>query len=332
MTKIAGGEAAADVSRAICASVSQVRGSVMDELFQLRNRACAAGGPEARVRGALMHVSGWFVLWLEGEHEAVEATLQRAAGDPRNAHQKILHRSRGPATLAEALTVAATQGVGGPAAFGRRIFELKAQHMQGIHHEPAQLWQRLSAPCLPMAGALASPDHHTVLVSAEDNGPIDLLRKLADRSGGTMVYQRFAGGRQNTADVGAAYVDIATGGQVRRIQLLSRRALGFRIVHQSLANLDALLMLLGSRPSSAIELASSVASLLDALPSRPSICLLTRNGEVDCSIGAALHARMRGVSEVTTVDESQLAPWLLGVEPAPGTPAIAQRPPGLACA
>ena len=65
------GHKPAEVTRVICASVSLVTGSVMDELFAIRNRVCGTTGRVPGVRGALLYASGWFIFWLEGEHEAV---------------------------------------------------------------------------------------------------------------------------------------------------------------------------------------------------------------------------------------------------------------------
>jgi hypothetical protein len=312
-----GGREAPEVTRVICASVSLVNGSVMNELIEIRNRACGGKGRGRDVRGALLYASGWFVFWLEGEDAAVDATLRRAAADPRNAHQKIIHRSRGPATLGEVLTVASTQGADAPAAFARRIYRAKEAFAAGHVRAPAELWHELSAPCsLQRAtGAPMAPDQHVGIVAAADNGPLELLRRLGERYGSNVVYQRFASSKRLSSDVGCAYVDVPMGQRVRRIQLLSRRALGYRIVRQSLSCLDALLMMIGTRPAPAIELASGVASLIDELPVTPEICLVAPEREIGDSVGAVLRRGVDTAPQPLLIAESQLAEWLMGTSP-----------------
>jgi hypothetical protein len=319
MSTHTGGRQPPEITRVICASMSLVNGSVMDELFRIRNRACDDTARVPGVRGALLYGSGWFVFWLEGEQGAVEAMLRRAAADPRNAHQKIVHRSRGPAMLTETMTLASTQGADAPEAFARRIYRAKGDFDAGRVREPLELWCELSAPCsfTRATGMPVMPDQHVGIVAAADSGPIDALRKLGERYGSKVVYQRFASSKRLSADVGCAYVDVPSGQRVRRIQLLSRRALGYRIVRHSLSGLDALLMMLGTRPQPALELASGVASLMDELPRPPAICFLTPDRAIGDTVGAVLRRGMDTVPFPTFIAEAQLAEWLMGSASAP---------------
>ena len=82
------------VTRAVCASVSRIDGSVMDQLLSIRNELCGPG-IRNRARFALLYTSGWFVLWVEGSEAAIDAVLKHAAADSRNEHQKLLQSSRG---------------------------------------------------------------------------------------------------------------------------------------------------------------------------------------------------------------------------------------------
>jgi hypothetical protein len=92
------GDRPAEVTRVICASISQMEGSVMDELLKIRDRNCV---PDAAppVRGAVLYSRGWFVLWLEGDEAEIDTVMRKAASDPRNAHQKEIHRSGGGAKI-----------------------------------------------------------------------------------------------------------------------------------------------------------------------------------------------------------------------------------------
>ena len=163
------GRAPAEVTRMVCVGVSRVEGSVMDQLFRIRNRHCESRAG-ARVRGALLYSSGWFVLWLEGPEAEVEAVLEAAALDPCAAHQKVIHRSRGPGFLSEPFAVVSTQGAEGPSAFGRRVYHFAREVELGIMHSPAEIWRYLSAPCLAAYEPGRAPDQHIALVSARTTG------------------------------------------------------------------------------------------------------------------------------------------------------------------
>jgi hypothetical protein len=313
MVKETTGDRPAEVTRVICASISQVEGSVMDELLKIRNHNC---GPDAAppVRGALLYSRGWFVLWLEGDQAEVDAVIRKAAIDPRNAHQKEIHRSVGAPTLTEPLTLVATQGAEGPGAFGRRVYYFRKQWQQGLIQHPAAIWQYLSAPCTASDLHECQPDRHIALVSAEANGPIDLLRKLGEQFGSEVVYQRFARGMSHTSDVGVSYVDLPISGEVCRVQLLSRRALPHRMVRQTLVGTDSLVMLLGGRPAPAIELASAVAACVATLPTPPAICLVSDSDEIAATIGDMLRQQMASLTATPTLlrlPEAQLAQFIV---------------------
>ena len=329
MSKEGAGYEPAVVTRVICASVSRVQGSVMGHLFAIRDRNCGKG-PATPVKGAVLYSSGWFVLWLEGSAGEVERVLRRAAGDPGNALQQVIHRSTGAATLTETFTVVTTQGADDIAAFGRRVHHFKALHALGSAVEPAHVWQRLSAPCPATREPDAAPDYRIALVSAGDNGPIDLLRRLGERFGSTVAYQRFARGEVHSGDVGVAYVDVVSQWQARRIQLVSRRALGQRMVQRSLDPSDALVLLLTGSPGAAIDLATSVCACLQAQDQMPAIYLVTDFDEVASAVARVLGEGITNDQplELAHVGEAQLADLFMGTLEAPA----AQGTPGRAAA
>lgn len=281
--------AAGEVARVILVSVSRVQGSVMQQLLAERNRI-GARGDEPGVRAALLHSSGWFVLWLEGDEASIAKVVQRYLRDPRHAHQRELHRSRGGATLTEALTLAATQGSETPGDFARRIYGLKKEQDGDASLGPQEIWQRLSAPCTLKQEGAHPPriGRHFALAASDDPGATDTIRKLAERFSRPVVYQRFASGERHTSDVGAAYVDIGPPHCATRVQVLSRRALGHYMVQQSLAGLQGLVLLLGTRPSAAMELAQNVVAFVEAAAVRPAIHLVTQCPDIGARVGAML--------------------------------------------
>ncbi|MBI2770133.1 MAG: BLUF domain-containing protein [Burkholderiales bacterium] len=294
-------------------SVSRVHGSVMQQLLLERNIA-SQRGREPGVQAALLHASGWFVMWLEGQDEAaIDRVIQRYRNDARHAHQRELHRSRGPASLVEPLTVAATQGPDTPADFARRIYAIKKED-QRAPVQPASIWEQLSAPStLPQkAGSQPGIARLIGLVASDDPGSVEIIRKLGERFARPVVYQRFAAGARNSPDVGGAYVDIDSPCGAMRVQLLSRRALANLMVQRSLARLHSLALLLGARPRAAIELAGSVAAFVDAAAIRPAIQLVTQCPDIAGRVGALLSQGQRAGARcaVVQVAESRLAEYL----------------------
>lgn len=286
-----------NVTRVLRASISRVNGSVMDELFAARQRIV-----EERIDGlhaSLMYSSGWFLLWLEGADDAIDMVLKRSSKKLRlHAAPRVIHRSTGPATLNEPLTIMTTQWPETPDNFARRIEAL--EHAQPAL-EPREIWRRLAQPC---ALTQAEPPRRVALVGTDDTRSIDFVRKLAERFGATMVYQRFASSDLTTRDVGAAYVDLSLDGEPTRLQVLSRRALGHRMVHESLKGVQRLAVWLGPKPATAIELADSVAGFVQATPSVPEIDLVGQVPEVAHSVREYLcrqfrHALSGRVQETT---------------------------------
>jgi hypothetical protein len=298
------------VTRVMRASISRVSGSVMEELFDARERAVTE-----RVEGlqaSLMYSSGWFLLWLEGSDEAVDTVLARSSKKLRKHVQpRVIHRSKGPATLKEPLTVMSTQWPESPADFARRIEAV--EHARPLM-EPREIWRRLADPCAP---GQSDPSRHVALVGADDTSSIDLVRKIADRFGATMVYQRFASSDLTTRDVGAAYVDLPIDGESTRVQVLSRRALGNRMVHESLQEVHKLAVLLGSRPASAIELADSVADFVHAVPKVPHIDVIGHCQETAHSVVEYLSRQLKRAvpNRVHEATEAHLLEVLFGPKP-----------------
>jgi hypothetical protein len=290
-----------NVTRVLRASLSRVSGSVMDELFAVRERAI--NEPVEGLRASLMHSSGWFLLWLEGSDEAVDTVIGRSSKKLRlDAQPRVIHRSRGPATLDEPFTILTTQWPETPADFARRI-ESVEHARQAV--EPRELWRRLAEPCVMDA---VHPPRRIALVGTDDTRSIDFARKLAERFNAPMVYQRFANSDLATRDVGAAYVDLPIDGQTTRLQVLSRRALGHRMVRESLKGVQKLAVWLGPRPAMAIELADSVAGFVQSTSTVPEIDLVAQCAEEARSVREYLSRQFRRAlpGRVAEATESQL--------------------------
>ena len=99
--------------------------------------------------------------------------------------------------------------------------------------------------------------------------------------------------------------------QLRRVQLLSRRALALSLVRESLGGLDGLVLLLGTRPAAAIDLAAGVAACLAALRARPRIYLVTAGDEIADRVGELLRGSTGADTPPAQLPEQQLTEWLL---------------------
>jgi hypothetical protein len=117
------------------------------------------------------------------------------------------------------------------------------------------------------------------LVAADEHGPVDQLRKIGERCASPVIYQRFGLARSHSPDMGMAYVDVPTETGPARLRLLTRRALAQVSVRQSMPTIESLVLLVGSRPASAIELAASVADAVKGAAHAPQVWLIGPAGE-----------------------------------------------------
>src|SRR5206468_7983442 len=115
------------------------------------------------------------------------------------------------------------------------------------------------------------PTRHVAFVSAEDNGPIDQLRKMGERFRTPVIYRRFGGPKRHTADVGISYLDLPLSNAIGRIHLLPRAALEQGFVRQSLRHLEAMALLLGTHAGAAVSAASADADCLRQCTPQPAV-------------------------------------------------------------
>ncbi|WP_152682883.1 BLUF domain-containing protein [Caenimonas sp. SL110] len=297
-------EPAAAVVRLVLASESRIAGSVMEELFAVRARFLAAQDSKD-VHAAVLHSSGWFVIWIEGPEQGVEAVMRRSMRDPRHAQQRIIHRSRGRRNLTDRLTLATTHGADRPVDFALRI---RAVELAAPQLSATEIWERLSAPwTLGAADASVEGAFGAIaLMGSDENSSIEVLRRLADRFSSRVVYQRFASDKPNSRDVGAAYVDIAMmGGLSTRVLALSRKALAYRMVRESLARVQSVVLMLGSRPAPAVEMASSVVVLANAGMPLRSVQLVADDSVAVASVCEYLRTGLRQPVPVEAVSMPQ---------------------------
>jgi hypothetical protein len=281
------------VHRLMGASLCQMPGSVVERLLAMRkdiSRFNAARG----LRTALLYSGGWLVQWHEGPAASVEQAWVRSQAQPGHGHHRMLHRSAGASTLVRRLHIASLHSQEKSSDVARRFYEV--QRRLGRHGEPAQVWQCVSAPCLidPDVTLAASARCHLVAVTSELTESMELIKSIAERRRVPVSYQRFADGEARNGDAGAAYVDIATEGQMTRLHAISRRALEDGMVRLSLRGMRCLLLLLGDRTVSAGRLGMAAKNLLERFNERPAVRLLGPCRETTKAVAASL-AGMHGL-------------------------------------
>ena len=302
--------AAQPVLRVICASLSLLRGSVMEEMLAMRGDVCAFNSARG-VRSALLYSSGWFFQWHEGPVEGVERMLQVAKADQRHDRMRILHRSLGEATLSETLQIATTHNLDKPTDVARRLFRLKqGQALEGAA-QPHELWMQLVAPAAQPAPGNAESSlvqSHFVAVTSGSSGAVDLVRSIGQRAGAPVTYQRFATGAPRAADVGAVYVDLPGPFHVMRLQALSRRSLSHPMVRLLMCDVQCVLLLLDEHADSTRALVDDVGVLLQRLTLRPSLRLAAGAPGCAKAVRESLQACSGDIAEIDPALLWQSAP------------------------
>ena len=299
--------------RLIGASVSRMPGSVMDQLLAMRADICRYNHPRG-LSMALLYCGGWFLQWLEGPAEAVEQAWIHTQSHPAHTSLRVIHRSMGPSSLTEPLHIVTLHSRDKATDVARRLYQVERERALGWSAEPAEIWQRMSAPCQVQSDdVMATVARRVVIaVTSEYTESVDLIKAIAERRHSVVNYQRLADSNISNGDVGAAYVDVACANHVARVQALSRRALTNSMVKLSLHQMHCAVLLLGNRPQPAANLAASVANLVASIPTRPAVRVIGPSHQIcssaaECFAGmpdldiAEIHTAMAGLAQVDAV-------------------------------
>jgi hypothetical protein len=219
------------VSRLIYASLSKVDGSVLDEMRRIRDHA-VVHNQAAGLRVALLHMSGWFVEWIEGPEVGIRALLDRVAQDTRHQGLQVVHHSLGRPRLFRPWIGAIVQADEGPTAFARRLFALQDRQVRQAGLEPASVWLRL---CSPPARDMPVPDGifpRAMLLSSQGAQAFELLQTVAQTVRRPLVRRRFAGAADDARDVESDYLDLpALGPAGWRLIANARKGLAMGMAH-----------------------------------------------------------------------------------------------------
>lgn len=301
------------VLRVVCASLSLVRGSVMQELLAMREPVSAFNFVHG-VRSVFLYASGWLFQWHEGPTAGVEKALRISQADTRLGRMRVLHRSLGPATLGETLQIVTTHSLDKPTDVARRLFRLKQSEALESPAQPDELWMQLLAPPGLATAATAESalvQRHVVAVTSGNSAAVDLVRAIGERAGVPVTYQRFATGEPRSADVGAVYADLPGPFHVMRLHALSRRSLSHPMVRLLLRDVQCVLLLLGDRADANLALADDVGNLLGQLMVRPSLRLAAGAAGSAYTARQSLQTYSGDIADIDTVTLWQAGPEAL---------------------
>jgi len=265
-----------NTDRFVGAGLARMEGSIIEQLLRMRaviGRFNAARG----LRTALLYTGGWFVQWHEGPAAAIDRTWEISRSHKTQHHPRVVHRSRGPASLTEPVQIAALLGPDKATDIARELFEIeREQESEALR--PADIWRRFAAPPPARFAGESDRSHRAIAVVSEYTESVDLIRVMAERCRVPMHYQRFAGPDPKAGDAGAAYVDLGSWGHRTRVQALSRHALHLSIARLAFARIDCVVLLAGRSAHSAAALYDAAAPLVAARDPAPPFRIVGADG------------------------------------------------------
>jgi hypothetical protein len=280
------------VDRLLYASLCCVNGPIFEEMHRIRDHALRRNVAD-NVYVALLYQAGWFMEWMEGPTEGVQAVMRRLAHDPRHRSLRLLHLSHGRRRLTEPWSMAFRPEQDKPADFAARVAALREKRRERQALDPASVWRQISMPL--NASGLAGPvetDHfqRVMVCSARGTQSFDLGHWIGQAYRSKVMSQRFAGAHSDTRDVATDYVDLGggAGAVVRRIVAMARNGLQIGLTQAFLPDYSHLILLLCGEAQRDADLMNVLVSACARMAHRP---VLVGLGSPDCG-----HARLREVA------------------------------------
>ena len=136
----------------------------IDELNAIEERATARNR-ESDVHGILIHHDGWFIQWLQGDADAVIATMNRIRLDDRHTDITVVHEGTGPASLTRPWSMFTVHRNDSTASVERRMLSLIAQAANATL-PPHDLLRNVAFPHHSSQKPLTSEDRPVVISGA----------------------------------------------------------------------------------------------------------------------------------------------------------------------
>ncbi|WP_066262992.1 BLUF domain-containing protein [Hydrogenophaga flava] len=296
-----------DLGRLIYASICQVDGPVLDEMRRIREHA-VVNNQEHNIRVALMHRCGWFVEWIEGPPDGIQALMERVALDPRHRSLRVVHESVGKPRLFKPWIGSIAEATESTGEFARRVMALHERHQKGKGYEPASVWRSLCSPLpghVEVAAASEGRYQRVMMMSAARTDAFDLLHWLATREKRAVVHRRFAGAARDALDVESDYLDLpqqAAAG--RRLIANARKGLAMGMTHAFLPDYAALVIVLDTDPERNEHLLDRLLTASQHVAHQPVIVGLGADSWFSDSLRSTTEARGLRWVEARTGDRA----------------------------
>jgi hypothetical protein len=296
-----------DLGRLIYASICAIDGPVLDEMRRIRDHA-VVNNKEHNIRVALMHRCGWFVEWIEGPPDGIQALMERVALDERHRSLRVVHESVGKPRLFKPWIGSIAEATESTGEFARRVMALHERHLRGKGYEPASVWRSLCSPLpghVEVAAAQEGSYQRVMMMSAARTDAFDLLRWLAAREKQGVVHRRFAGAAHDALDVESDYLDLprqAAAG--RRLIANARKGLAMGMTHAFLPDYAAVVILLDADAERNEHLLDRLLTACQHVAHQPAIVGLGADDQFTESLRAATEARGLRWHEARTVGPS----------------------------
>jgi Sensors of blue-light using FAD len=260
-----GGE---EVERMIWASMATSVKGIYDQMERIRESEIPKNLPVG-VHAALLHQSGWFVLWAEGPGSTVRELLARTSSDARYHGLRVMHQSRGQRLLLTPWSMMLSASKESTESFGLRVIAMRRQMDQRLQFAPTSVIRRLAAPLqLQQAHRLADPESfHRVGVCSAGNEAFDLVNWLGEHEQVPTARRRIAGERD--LDSASDYVDLMHQGQPCRVIAVSRQGLQHGLRRAFLPEWPLFLLLLSGQARHDDALMSRIVAACRGLPYHP---------------------------------------------------------------
>lgn len=283
-----------DTGRLIYASISSVDVPVLDEMRRIRDHA-VVHNQEAGLRVALMHRCGWFVEWIEGPPDGIQALLARVSLDVRHRSLKVVHESVGRPRLFKPWIGSIAEPNETAGEFARRVMALHERHIRGKGYEPASVWRSLCSPLpghVEVAAAREGSYQRVMLMAAKHTGSFDLLHWLSRETDRPVVHRRFAGAAQDALDVESDYIDLPDQArQGRRLIANARKGLAMGMTHAFLPDYSAVVLMLDSDPDRNEQLLGRILTACQQVHHQPAVVGLGCDAWFSDPLRAATEAR-----------------------------------------
>ena len=283
-----------DVGRLIYASISSVDGPVLDEMRRIRDHAVVHNA-EHGIRVALMHRCGWFVEWIEGPRDGIQALMARVSLDERHRSLEVVHESVGKPRLFKPWIGSIAEASESTGEFARRVMALHGRHIKGKGYEPASVWRSLCSPLpghVEVAAAREGSYQRVMMMSAARTDAFALLHWVSRHTDRPVAHRRFAGAARDALDVESDYLDLPDqAAQGRRLIANARKGLAMGMTHAFLPDYAAVVILLDADAQRNELLLERILTACQQVHHQPAVIGLGADSSFSDALRSATEAR-----------------------------------------